>query len=187
MGNSFDTTHKTRAGACVLSVRTVSIVMLLAILTLPGCGTPITRPWQTPVEDQTLDELSRLRARLRLSADQQPLWQDAESATRQMWRENVLTANNLKEQFRTELSRDDVALAPLAQRLLDAKEAELQRTRTTVAAWLVLDARLDEDQKEILREFLHTKVQRSEELDSRLRRQSTYQECVPDDTPRGYQ
>lgn len=143
------------AGAIILSLGAASPAWSF---NAEACNPPQHR-FERRMESH-LQDLARLRADLKLDAQQQALWQEAEQASRNNMRDARQQMRQQHEEALAAMRQPGADLRAIARRLDEARDAGRQQRLANRELWLKVYDSLNPEQKEKARVFVVHRFER---------------------------
>jgi hypothetical protein len=114
--------------------------------------------------EEVLKQSAEIRLRLNLTANQQVLWQQVESRTREMVRERRARRERLQAELKSSLDDRKIELRDLAKKIDAEEELGSQEIRKIRELWLTLDDALDDTQRQVAHAFLREQIDRFDQI-----------------------
>lgn len=113
--------------------------------------------------------MEKLHGNLKLSAEQEALWQKARAQMKQNAQAARDRHTELRGSTRAALDKPNVDFRALAEQMDRAREQDIAARRQVRDQWLALYDSLDQNQKEQVRVFVKERVQRGEKFRAKMR------------------
>lgn len=114
--------------------------------------------------EEVLKQSAEIRQKLNLTANQQVLWQQAESRTREMVRERRARRERLQAELKSSLDDRKIELRDLAKKIDAEEDLGNQEIRKIRELWLTLDDALDDGQRQAAHAFLREQLDRFDQI-----------------------
>lgn len=121
------------------------------------------------MEGGFMHDLARIKAELKLSADQEAGWQAAEAASKAAHESMRQQHEAMRDQFKAETQKDIIDLAKLDQLMSQQREQARSLHEAAKSKWLAVYASLNDDQKRLVSQRIKAKVDRFEHMRERFK------------------
>lgn len=151
-------------GSCDMKFSKRLAALLFAGLGMTGSLPSYAMLFMDVQGEEVLKQSAEIRQKLNLTANQQVLWQQVESRTREMVRERRARRERFQAELKSSLDDRKIELRDLAKKIDAEEELGSQEISKIRELWLTLDDALDDTQRQAAHAFLREQIDRFDQI-----------------------